>query len=181
MTNISGNKCIFLDRDGVLNRERGTYTYRIEDFEIPEGVIEALKLLKETGYLLIVVTNQGGIAKGLYTSAEVKACHEYLQQACGYLLDGLFYSPYHPDYTASLSRKPKSWMLEKAIAQYKVSTQGSWMIGDSPRDIEAAKKIQVKTVQIVSQQGDKPLSALADFTAQDLYQATQLILSSNSH
>lgn len=168
------NKCIFLDRDGVLNRERGTYTYTIADFEIPQGVVEALKQFKEAGYLLVVVTNQGGIAKGLYTSADVKACHEYLQQQCGYLLDDLFYSPYHPQYTESLSRKPDSFMLEKATAKHQIDLAQSWMIGDSARDIEAAKKIQVKAVQIIAE--NKSISALADFTAKDLYSAAQLIL-----
>jgi D-glycero-D-manno-heptose 1,7-bisphosphate phosphatase len=62
-------KCVFLDRDGVLNRERGDYTYTLEDFEVLPGVPEALALLKQNGYMLIVVTNQGGIAKGLYTKA----------------------------------------------------------------------------------------------------------------
>ena len=59
-------KCVFLDRDGVLNRERGDYTYKLEDFEVLPGVPEALALLKENGFLLIVVTNQAGVAKGLY-------------------------------------------------------------------------------------------------------------------
>ena len=169
-------KCIFLDRDGVLNRERGTYTYALEDFEIPEGVPQALKQLKEAGYLLVVITNQGGIAKDLYTKDDVKACHEYLQQHCGHLLDDLFYSPYHPNYTESLSRKPDSYMLERASAKHKISAEHSWMIGDSARDIEAAKKIQVKTVQIISEDGNKSISTLVDFTAKDLYAATQIIL-----
>lgn len=170
------NKCIFLDRDGVLNRERGTYTYTIEDFEIPAGVPEALKQLKEAGYLLVVITNQGGIAKGLYTKDDVKACHQYLQQSCGHLLDDLFYAPSHPNYTESLSRKPESYMMERASAKHQISAEHSWMIGDSARDIEAAKKIQVKTVQVISEDGNKPTSALTDFTAKDLYAATQIIL-----
>ncbi|EAY24236.1 D-glycero-alpha-D-manno-heptose-1,7-bisphosphate 7-phosphatase [Microscilla marina] len=171
------NKCVFLDRDGVLNRERGTYTYTIADFEIPTGVIEALQELKQAGYLLVVITNQGGIAKGLYTKEDVKACHQYLQQQCGYLLDDLFYSPYHPQYSESLSRKPESFMLEKAVAKYVIDRERSWMIGDSARDIEAAKKIQVNTVQVIAE--NKPISALADFTAKDLYAAVRLILSQN--
>ncbi|HAS47159.1 MAG TPA: D,D-heptose 1,7-bisphosphate phosphatase [Microscillaceae bacterium] len=174
------NKCIFLDRDGVLNRERGTYTYRLEDFEIIEGVPESLKQLKDAGYLLVVVTNQSGISKGLYTREDVKKCHEYLQEHCNHLLDDLFMAPYHPTITASLSRKPDTWMIEKAIAKYQIDVSQSWMVGDSPTDIEAAKKIQVKTVQIESTYEHKPLSALRDYTVQDLYQATQIILSSSS-
>ena len=169
-----------MDRDGVLNRERGTYTYRLEDFEIIEGVPESLKQLKDAGYLLVVVTNQSGISKGLYTREDVKKCHEYLQEHCNHLLDDLFMAPYHPTITASLSRKPDTWMIEKAIAKYQIDVSQSWMVGDSPTDIEAAKKIQVKTVQIESTYEHKPLSALRDYTVQDLYQATQIILSSSS-
>src|SRR5687767_9623731 len=116
MINDGKTKAIFLDRDGVLNAERGDYTYRLEEFEVLPGVPEALKLLKEHGYLLIVVTNQGGIAKGLYTKEEVFACHEKLQQACGHIIDALYYAPSHPSVSESLSRKPDSLMLEKAIA-----------------------------------------------------------------
>jgi len=174
------NKCIFLDRDGVLNRERGTYTYRIEDFEIIEGVAESLKQLKDAGYLLVVVTNQSGISKGLYTRDDVKKCHEYLQEHCNHLLDDLFMAPYHPTITASLSRKPNTWMIEKAIAKYHIDVAQSWLVGDSATDIEAAKKIQVKTVQIESPYAHKPLSGFRDYTVQDLYQATQIILSSSN-
>ena len=174
------NKCIFLDRDGVLNRERGTYVYRLEDFEVIENVAEALKQLKEAGYLLVVVTNQSGISKGLYTRDDVKKCHEYLQQHCDHLLDDLFMAPYHPSISTSLSRKPDSWMLEKAIGKYNIDIAQSWLVGDSPTDIEAAKKIQVKTVQIESSFEHKPLSPLSDYTVKDLYEAAQLILSSSN-
>ncbi|MDX5437853.1 MAG: HAD-IIIA family hydrolase, partial [Pontibacter sp.] len=71
-------KCVFLDRDGVLNRERGDYTYSLEHFEVLPHVPEALKMLKENGYLLIVVTNQAGVAKGLYQKSDVLACHQKL-------------------------------------------------------------------------------------------------------
>ncbi|OJJ17229.1 D,D-heptose 1,7-bisphosphate phosphatase [marine bacterium AO1-C] len=174
------NKCIFLDRDGVLNRERGTYVYRLDDFEVLEGVCESLQQLKNAGYLLVVVTNQSGISKGLYTREDVKKCHEYLQKHCNNLLDDLFMGQYHPSISASLSRKPDSWMLEKAIGKYNIDVTQSWLVGDSPTDIEAAKKIQVKTVQIESTFEHKPLSPLSDYTVNDLYQATQIILSSGN-
>ena len=170
------NKCIFLDRDGVLNRERGTYAYRLEDFEVLEGVTEALTQFKEAGYLLVVVTNQSGISKGLFTREDVKKCHEKLQKHCGNLLDDLFMAPYHPSISTSLSRKPDSWMLEKAVGKYQIDLANSWLVGDSPTDIEAAKKIQVKTVQIKSTFAHKPLTDLADYTANDLYEAAQIIL-----
>src|SRR5688572_17024498 len=128
-TNPEKTPCIFLDRDGVLNAERGDYTYLLEDFEVLPGVPEALKLLKDNGFLLAVITNQGGIAKGLYTRNEVLACHEKLQHACGNIINALYYAPSHPSVTESLSRKPDSLMLEKAIARFNIDIDQSWFIG----------------------------------------------------
>src|SRR4051812_6709768 len=130
MTAINPDKkaCVFLDRDGVLNAERGEYTFRTEDFEILPGVPEALKLLKESGFLLIVITNQAGIAKGLYTKENVFACHEKLQKACGNLIDALYFAPLHPSVSESLSRKPDSLMLEKAIAKFNIDPENSWLV-----------------------------------------------------
>lgn len=143
------NKCIFLDRDGVLNEDRTDYVYRIEDFIIPAGVPEALRSLKDAGYLLIVITNQAGIARGLYTRADVMTCYNYLQDQCGQLIDDIYYCPHHPKYdTESLTRKPGSLMLEKAMAKYNIEADESWMIGDAIRDMQAGRRVGVRTVRI---------------------------------
>ena len=142
------NKCVFLDRDGVLNEERGDYVYRIEDFIIPQGVKESLEILKSKGFILVAITNQAGIAKGIYTKKEVLKCFEYLQKETGFLIDALYYSPYHPQFTESLSRKPDSLMLEKAIAKFDIDVERSWLIGDSDRDIEAGNKVGVRGIRI---------------------------------
>lgn len=164
-------KAIFLDRDGVLNEERGEYTYTPEDFIIPEGTIEALQKLKNAGFLLIVITNQGGIAKGLYTVQDVLNCHTYLQQQCGFLIDDLYYSPYHEAYSNSLSRKPDSLMLEKAIAKYKINPTLSWMVGDSLRDMIPAQKLGIRTIKI-----GKKIDLHVDFYAENLWEASKQIL-----
>ena len=145
---LKARPCVFLDRDGVLNRERGEYTFRTEEFEVLPGVPEALKLLKENGFLLIIITNQAGIAKGLYTKEHVFACHEKLQQACGNLIDALYYSPMHPSVSESLSRKPDSLMLEKAMAKFKIDPARSWLVGDKKRDLQAAAKVNVKAILV---------------------------------
>ncbi|MHC2991213.1 D,D-heptose 1,7-bisphosphate phosphatase [Pontibacter sp. HJ8] len=165
-------KCIFLDRDGVLNRERGDYTYTLEDFEILPGVPEALALLKQNGYLLIVVTNQGGVAKGLYTKTDVMACHQKLQEGCGNLIDAIYYAPSHPDFSESLSRKPDSLMLERAISRYSIDPSRSWMVGDSKRDLEAAEKVGVRSVIV----GDKYAPGSYTWQLHDLWEAAQVIL-----
>jgi D-glycero-D-manno-heptose 1,7-bisphosphate phosphatase len=168
------NKCIFLDRDGVLNEEIGDYVYQLDKLIIPEGMPEALQSLKKEGYLLIVVTNQAGIAKGLYTTREVLACHQKIQQACGNVLDALYYCPYHPSYDSeSLFRKPGSLMLEKAAAKFNIDTSQSWMVGDRQRDMEAGQQVGVKTVFINNGSEE---SQTADYSAKNLYEAASIIL-----
>jgi len=169
------NKCVFLDRDGVLNVDRTDYVYRVEDFIIPDGVVEGLRLLKDAGYLLIVVTNQAGIAKGLYSREDVLRCHQYLQDRCGHLIDALYYCPHHPEYTSrSLMRKPDSLMLEKAIAKYNIDVHRSWMIGDALRDVQAGRRVGVRTVHITHQLPEPPL---ADQQANDLLEASRFVVS----
>ncbi|WP_266204501.1 D-glycero-alpha-D-manno-heptose-1,7-bisphosphate 7-phosphatase [Pontibacter kalidii] len=165
-------KCVFLDRDGVLNRERGDYTYALEDFEVLPRVPEALRLLKKNGYLLIVVTNQGGVAKGLYKKTDVLACHQKLQDFCGSLIDAHYMAPGHPSSSASLSRKPDSLMLEKAIARYNIDPAQSWMVGDSLRDLEAAEKVGVRGILV----GGKYEPGAHVWQMADLWEAAQFIL-----
>lgn len=141
-------KCIFLDRDGVINVEKGDYTFEIEDFIIEEGVVQELKNLKSKGYLLIVITNQGGINKRIYTSKNVLECHKYFQEISDNVLDDIFHSPYHDDFTKSLSRKPNSLLLEKAIYKWNVDFSESWMVGDSSRDIVAGNKMNLNTLYV---------------------------------
>jgi D-glycero-D-manno-heptose 1,7-bisphosphate phosphatase len=140
--------CVFLDRDGVINVERGTYTWRLEDFMILPGVVKALEQLKNNGYLIIIVTNQSGITQGIYSRADMDACHTYLMQLTGNLIDDIYYATYHPSYSNSLLRKPDSLMFEKAIAKYEINTNRSWMIGDSERDLLPASKLRIRTIFI---------------------------------
>ncbi len=143
------NKCIFLDRDGVLNQDLEGYLYQTERVEFPEGVKEGLARLKKAGYLLIVITNQAGIAKGLYSAADVRKIHEHLNTEYGNVLDDLYFAPHHENYTTrSLSRKPGSLLIERAMARYQADPAKSWMIGDSERDIEAGMNAGVKTILI---------------------------------
>lgn len=165
-------KCVFLDRDGVLNRERGEYTYKPDEFEVLPGVPEALALLKKNGFLLVVVTNQAGIAKKLYRKDDVLACHSKLQSSCHALIDAIYYAPGHPNFSESLFRKPDSLMLERAIAKYNIDPAQSWMVGDSERDLQAAAKVGVRSVLV----GDKYGPSAHEFQAKDLWEAAQLIL-----
>ena len=163
---MAKNKCVFLDRDGVLNEERGDYTYLLDDFVVAAGVAEALALLKAQGYLLVVVTNQGGIAKGLYTKADMLACHDKLQAACGHLIDYLYYAPAHPSVSASLARKPDSLMLERALARFQIDPGQSWLVGDRLRDVAAAQKVGVAAILVGAEETAPPgVPQVADLRA----------------
>lgn len=167
------NKCIFLDRDGVLNKDNPNYTYRVEEFIILDGVIESLRSLKQHGYRLIVVTNQSGIAQGIYTEAQMHACHRYFQQQSGQLIDHFYFCPYHPSVTASLSRKPGTLMFEKGIARFQADVKNSWMIGDRGRDIIPARQLGIRTIQ-VGNEIEPPDQA--DYRVENLLEAAAIIL-----
>jgi D-glycero-D-manno-heptose 1,7-bisphosphate phosphatase len=165
------NKAVFLDRDGVLNEEMGDYVWTPDRFRICPGVPESIARLKAAGYYLIVVTNQAGIAKGLYSRADVVACHNLLQQACGYQLDALYFSENHPSVSESIFRKPDSGMLEKAVARFRLDPAQCWLVGDRARDIEAGARLGVRGILV-------GYSEPVDYSPRvaDLHAATELIL-----
>lgn len=167
------SKCVFLDRDGVLNKDDVNYTYKLSRFQILPGVPQALYELKKEGYLLVVVTNQSGIAQKIYTQRQMRICHIFLQDACDHMIDHFYFSPYHPSVTASLARKPGTLMFEKAIARFSIDVKKSWMIGDRGRDIIPARELGIRTIQI----GDEiEKENRADFKVNDLFKAAKKIL-----
>lgn len=168
------HRAVFLDRDGVLNRERGEYTYRPEDFDILPGVCDSLHRLQAAGFKLIVITNQGGISKGMYEEKDVWRCHHYLMQQCGIKLDDLFFAPIHPSISRSLAFKPQSLMLERAIALHRIAPASSWMVGDSARDIEAARRAGLRTIFIMGKK--EAACESADYIAHSLAEASNIIL-----
>lgn len=146
-----GRAAIFLDRDGVINHDPGDYTKSLAEFTLLPTFLEALTSLKESGFEFVVITNQGGIAKGLYDHKDVMEIHDHLQAKCtanGTPLLDIFYSPHHPDHGNSLSRKPGSLMIERALAKHRLDPEKCWMIGDKSRDIDAGKGAGVRGFQI---------------------------------
>jgi len=166
------NKAIFLDRDGVINKERGDYTYKIDDFKIIDGTTQALQKLKNRDYLLIVITNQSGISQGIYSREEMNSCHQFMNKSIGNLLDAIYYSPYHPKISESLSRKPDSLMFEKAISRFNIDSSKSWMIGDSERDLIPAVKLGIKTFYL----GRDKLEIKPNAQAQSLLECSDMII-----
>jgi D-glycero-D-manno-heptose 1,7-bisphosphate phosphatase len=172
---MAKNRCVFLDRDGVLNLDNPAYTYLVEEFKILPGVTEAIAKLKNAGFLLVVVTNQSGIARGIYTPQQMEACHNFFQKSCSHAIDHFYFSPYHRTVTASLATKPGTLMFEKAIAKFNIDINTSWMVGDRGRDIIPARLLGIRTIQI----GDEVESEnLADYKTESLLEAAELILTS---
>jgi D-glycero-D-manno-heptose 1,7-bisphosphate phosphatase len=144
------NKAIFLDRDGVINTERG-YTHRLQDFVILPDLIETLKWFREKGFLLIVVSNQSGVAKELYEQKDIEVLHDYLNTELkkhGLHFDEIYYCLHHPDVGRCICRKPDSLFVEKALARFNIDPSRSYFIGDKERDVEAAEKAGVKGILI---------------------------------
>lgn len=140
-------KAAFIDRDGVLNEERA-FVHCIEDFAFVPGAIEALRALQAAGYLLVVVTNQSGIARGLYSEADYQVLTEHIRERLeteGIRLDAVEYCPHLPDAPVSRyrlecdCRKPKPGMLMRAIRRLDIDPGTSFLVGDRLTDIEAGR------------------------------------------
>jgi D-glycero-D-manno-heptose 1,7-bisphosphate phosphatase len=155
-------KALFLDRDGVINREIGDYIRTPEDFVFNPGVIDFLQAVVARGYHLVIITNQGGIAKGLYSAATYSAINQKMLTAlaaAGIVPDAVYHCPHHPDFGRCLCRKPGSLLIQKALARFGYDAQHSFMLGDQDRDVEAAQAAGIAARKVVTNQ----LLLLADF------------------
>ncbi|MBM3402577.1 MAG: HAD family hydrolase [Bacteroidetes bacterium] len=150
------NKAVFLDRDGVLNKELGDYVCKLEDFNVMRHNFSALKELQSRGYLLIVITNQGGLAKGWYSENILDEMHNHLRNTYrdqGIYFTEIYYCRHHPEFNGNcLCRKPGSILLEKAIARFGIEASLSYFIGDRERDVIAGEAVGVKGILIDSDQ-----------------------------
>ncbi len=145
------NRAVFLDRDGVINRERGEYTFKIADFVLLPDVAQTIAQINERGVKVIVISNQGGVAKGLYRIEDVDRLHNHLRELLARQnaqIDAVFFSPNHEIAGKSLDRKPGTLLFEKAGYLYDIDFSQSFMIGDSRRDVEAAEKMGIHSFLI---------------------------------
>lgn len=146
---------LFLDRDGVINLEKGHYIYRLEDFEWVPGIMDSLKQVSAANKKIFIITNQGGIAKGIYNHCDVVTVHEYMLQSFrdnDVKIEDILYCPHHSDISGCLCRKPGSLLFEKVLAQYDIDTSKSIMIGDRQRDVESGEAVGIKGNLIESNQ-----------------------------
>ncbi|WP_195340436.1 D-glycero-beta-D-manno-heptose 1,7-bisphosphate 7-phosphatase [Fusobacterium sp. 1001295B_180824_G3] len=160
-------KAIFLDRDGTINVEKD-YIYKSEDLVFEEGTIEALKTFKNLGYILIVVSNQSGIARGYFTEKDLNIFNNNMNEILkknGTEITEFYCCPHHPDGIGEYKkvcecRKPNNKMIEDAIKKYNIDREKSYMIGDKASDIGAGLKSNLKTVLVKTGYGLKDMEKI---------------------
>ena len=143
-------KIVFLDRDGVINKEVG-YLHKIEDFEFINGVFDACVYFQSLGYQLIIVTNQSGIGRGYYNENDFRIVNNWMLQQFknqGINILDVFFCPHSPESTCDC-RKPKPGMFNQANDKYNIDMKKSWMIGDKEADIQAANAADIENTILV--------------------------------
>ena len=176
------NKAVFLDRDGVINVDNG-YVSNVDDFQFIDGVIEACKTASEKGYLLVVITNQSGIARGYFSEDQFHTLTEWMDWSLadrGVDLAGIYYCPHHEENgigeykVACDCRKPKPGMLFDAIKELNIDVTQSILVGDKTPDLKAgiAAGIEtnylVRTGKAIDEEGELLATAIYDDLAQAL-------------
>lgn len=145
---IKETKAIFLDRDGVINKKRDDYVKSINELEIFPEIGENIWKLKKMGFLIIVITNQSAINRGIITLEKLEEIHSSIQKcleekSCN--IDRFYFCPHRPNEKCDC-RKPKAGLLIQAIEDYSINPSKSWMIGDCLTDIQAGEKVGCKTI-----------------------------------
>lgn len=171
---------VFLDRDGVLCREK-SYVKRKEDLELFEYTKSCIEEIRKKGYYAIVITNQSGVARGFFTEDTLNDMNEYLQKETG--VDAIYYCPHHPQgkiesYTKKCDcRKPGIGLLKKAAEQFDIDMEHSYMVGDRASDIQTGQNAGIRTILLESGYGTKRLEAEVepDFIRNDLRDILQII------
>jgi D-glycero-D-manno-heptose 1,7-bisphosphate phosphatase len=173
-------KAVFLDRDGTLIEDVG-YLARVEDLRIFPFTFEAIRLLRENGFLVVVVTNQSGIGRKIYGEAAMHVIHERMQEDLENMLDGFYFCPHLPG-GGCACRKPNLGMLEAARSDLEIDMNGSWMIGDKAIDIQTGSNAGIKTALVLTGYGGRDTDGgllEPDVVGDDLLDAVKKIVISN--
>lgn len=164
----------FIDRDGTLIEEVN-FLSRVEDLRVFPYTADALRLLKKAGFLVIVVTNQSGIGRGVFEEVSMHAIHDEMQVRLDGMIDAFYYCPHLPCDGCSC-RKPETGMIEKARSQFPIDLAGSWMIGDKKIDVETAKNAGLRSAMVMTGYGrahSQTLEAMPDVLAENLLDAVR--------
>ncbi len=172
---------VFLDRDGVLAKEK-SYVLSVNELEIFPYTAECIRQIHKKGYYAVVITNQSGIARGLFTEAELAEMNDRLMKETG--VDAVYYCPHHPEgkvkeYRKKCScRKPEMGLLKAAAKDLDIDMSKSWMVGDRAGDILAGEKAGVKTILLESGYGLRGLEkeVTPDYTLNDLRDVMEVLI-----
>ena len=147
------NKALFLDRDGVINKEKN-YLYKIKDFEFIDGVFEACQNFQKLGYLIIIITNQAGIARGKYSENDFNILTQWMSKEFekrDILISKVYHCPHHPDFNGECEcRKPKPKMILDAKNDFNIDLTQSILVGDKNSDIEAGITAGIENNYLIS-------------------------------
>ena len=173
-------RAVFLDRDGVINRKaaEGDYIKSWSEFEILPGVVSAIKILNEESFLVIVISNQRCVARGIITEDELNEIHEKMKEELakkGAIIDDIYYCP-HDIKDRCDCRKPQPGLLLRAAKKYNIDLDQSWMVGDSVSDVEAGKRSGCRTVLVGRYEFGSCEEFKPDITADSLAGAVDQIL-----
>ena len=161
-------KLVILDRDGVINHDSPEYIKSADEWIPIDGSIDAIARLYRTGFTVVLATNQAGLARGKFDLDDLEAMHEKLTRLVeeqGAELGAIFYCPHHPDDKCKC-RKPMPGMVDAIEAEFNISAEGFYFVGDSLRDLQAAVTKGCKPILVKTGNGKKTLSQLADVTLQ---------------
>ena len=181
-----GCKAIFLDRDGTINRDVH-YCHEAGQFELLPTVPEAISLLNQNGFKVIVITNQSAIARGYLTHEGLSQIHQRMLEVLsefGAIVNGIYYCPHHPDDKCGC-RKPETGLFEQAARDHDIDIQISYMIGDMATDIKAGLNAGCRTVLVTNgnetvAENLQNMNIKSDFIAENLLKAVNWILA-NKH
>ena len=183
-------KCIFMDRDGTINVHKGL-VWKEEDFILESHAAEAIRLINQSGWLGIVVTNQPSVARGLCDIADIDNVHKKMATLLGNegaYLDDVFFCPHHPDKgypeenpaykIPCRCRKPQTGMIDDAVMKYNIDLAASWIIGDTTMDIQTGRNAGIHTALVLTGEGgkDRKYDAAPDLICADIYEAVKEIL-----
>ena len=177
MTTSQKQKTIFIDRDGTLIEEVN-FLSRLEDLRFFDYTNEAVRLLKKSGFLVVVVTNQSGVGRGIYTESAMHEIHGKIQTDLTEKIDAFYFCPHLPT-DGCVCRKPNIGMIEAAQRDYAIDLNGSWMIGDKAIDVETGFNAKIKTAMVLTGYGRKDIEKLTrkpDIVAETLLAAVEGIL-----
>lgn len=171
---------IFLDRDGTLIEEVN-FLSRVEDLRVFSFTLSALQNLKRAGYLLIVVTNQSGIGRGIYDADAMHAIHSAMQSQLGDIIDAFYFCPHLPC-DGCQCRKPGLGMIEAACRDFAIDIRRSWMVGDKKIDVELGENANISSILVLTGYGVKSKATLQhkpNFITKDFGEAHERILLSS--